>query len=220
MVKIVLLDVDDTLLDFYKCSLISLKETFRACQLEFKDEYYPVFKEIIDDLWRRLERKEISEEELFSTRFQLIFHALGLKGDGQKARYVFKEQLDNSHETMIGAQDILDYLSQRYDLYVVSNSSEKRQVNRLTKAGFIHYFKDIYTSGRMNAMKPDQAFFDACFQEMNHPKKSDVVLIGDSFTADIQGAINYGIKPIWFHQGKDDVDVIQIESLLEIKNYL
>ena len=69
-------------------------------------------------------------------------------------------------------------------------------------------------------MKPDQAFFVACFQEMNHPKKSDVVLIGDSFTADIQGAINYGIKPIWFHQGKDDVDVIQIESLLEIKNYL
>ncbi|MGN1183124.1 MAG: YjjG family noncanonical pyrimidine nucleotidase [Faecalibacillus sp.] len=220
MVKIVLLDVDDTLLDFYQCSLLSLRKTFQACQLEFKDEYYPIFKEINDELWRQLERKEITKEELFSTRFQLIFDALGLKGDEQKARNVFKEQLDDSYEVIPHAKDLLEYLSKEYHLYVVSNSSEKRQLNRLTKAGFIHYFRDIYTSEKMNAIKPEQAFFDACFQEMNYPDKNDVVLIGDSLTADIQGAIQYGIKPIWFHQGKEDIDVIQVESLLEIKKYL
>lgn len=220
MVKIVLLDVDDTLLDFYKCSLVSLQEAFRACQLEFKEEYYPTFKKINDNLWHQLERKEISEEQLFSTRFQLIFDALGLQGDSQRARIVFKEQLDNSHEVIPYAKELLDYLSSKYDLYVVSNSSEKRQVNRLTKAGFIHYFKDIYTSERMGEIKPEKAFFDACFQEMGNPDKQEVVLIGDSLTADIQGAFNYGIQPIWFHQGKEDIDVIQVDCLLDVKKYL
>ena len=72
----------------------------------------------------------------------------------------------------------------------------------------------------MGEIKPEKAFFDACFQEMGNPDKQEVVLIGDSLTADIQGAFNYGIQPIWFHQGKEDIDVIQVDCLLDVKKYL
>lgn len=220
MIKIVLIDVDDTLLDFKKCSYMSLVEAFKACHIEYKEHYHDIFMEINAKLWRQLERKEISEDELFERRFQLIFEALNIAGNAQLAEITFRNQLSLSHETMAGAKELLDYLVQKYDLYIVSNSEYQRQVDRLKQANFVHYFKDIYTSGRMKAIKPEYDFFEACFKEMGYPSKDEVVLLGDSFTADIQGALKYGICPIWFHQGKDDVDVIQVERLEEVKQYL
>ena len=150
MVKIVLLDVDDTLLDFYKCSLVSLQEAFRACQLEFKEEYYPTFKKINDNLWHQLERKEISEEQLFSTRFQLIFDALGLQGDSQRARIVFKEQLDNSHEVIPYAKELLDYLSSKNYidefeyLYKEILRDTKIKIKPLVKKSFVDLLKEVF----------------------------------------------------------------------------
>ncbi len=220
MVKIILIDVDDTLLDFQKCSRTSLQQAFMACGLEFKDHYQDIFISINSELWKQFERKEITEERLFDIRFQLVFEALHLQGDSQLAETTFRKQLGLSHEVMDGALELLEYLSHKYTLYIVSNSQYQRQVNRLKLAKMDHYFKDIYTSGRMNAVKPEYEFFEACFAAMNYPSKEDVVLIGDSLTADIQGAVNYGIKPIWLHKGKDDLDVIQVEKLLEIKKYL
>lgn len=218
--KIVLIDVDDTLLDFHQCSYVSLIAAFDACQLEFKESYHHVFIEINDKLWQQIERKEITEEELFARRFQIVFKALGITADSQVAETAFRKSLDASHEPMEGAKELLDYLVKKYDLYIVSNSQYQRQVERLKLAGFLSYFKDIYTSGRMNAVKPEYDFFEACFKEMNYPNKDEVVLIGDSFTADIQGAICYGIEVIWLHQGKMDMDVIQVEKLIEIEKYL
>lgn len=220
MIKKVLLDVDDTLLDFQRCSYISLVEALKACGIDYQEKYHHVFLEINDQLWRQLERKEISEEELFERRFVLVFDALNINGDAHLAETTFRKYLNLSHETMPGAKELLDYLDAKYDLYVVSNSQYQRQVNRLKLADFLHYFKDVYTSGRMQAIKPEYDFFEACFQKMGYPNKDEVVLIGDSWTADIQGALNYGIQPIWFHQGKDDKNVIQVERLEEIKKYL
>lgn len=220
MIKIVLIDVDDTLLDFQKCSYVSLIEAFKACGIEYKDDYHNVFIEINNELWRQLERKEITEEELFKRRFQLIFTALNIQADSDLAETTFRKQLDLSHETVAGAKELLDYLVEKYDLYIVSNSQYERQVNRLKSAHLLHYFQDIYTSGRMNAVKPEYDFFEACFKQMGYPNKDEVVLIGDSLTADIQGAFQYGIQAIWFHQGKADIDVIQVEKLDEIKKYL
>lgn len=218
--KIVLIDVDDTLLDFHQCSYVSLVAAFKACQLEFKENYHHIFLDINDKLWQQIERKEITEEELFERRFQIVFKALNINADSHLAETAFRKALDASHEPMAGAQELLDYLVKKYDLYIVSNSQYQRQVNRLKWAGFLSYFKGVYTSGRMNAVKPEYDFFEACFKEMDYPDKDEVVLLGDSLTADIQGAIRYGIEVIWFHQGKADIDVIQIEELEEIKQYL
>ena len=218
--KIVLIDVDDTLLDFQQCSYISLMAAFDACLLEFKESYHHIFIEINDKLWQQIERKEITEEELFERRFQIVFQALKIETDSQLAETAFRKALDASHEPMEGAKKLLDYLVKKYDLYIVSNSQYQRQVDRLRLAGFLSYFKDIYTSGRMHAVKPEYEFFEACFKEMNYPDKDEVVLIGDSLTADIQGANHYGIDAIWVHQGKEDINVIQVESLEEIKKYL
>ena len=119
MVKIILIDVDDTLLDFQKCSRTSLQQAFMACGLEFKDHYQDIFISINSELWKQFERKEITEERLFDIRFQLVFEALHLQGDSQLAETTFRKQLGLSHEVMDGALELLEYLSHKYTLYIL-----------------------------------------------------------------------------------------------------
>ena len=38
---------------------------------------------------------------------------------------------------------------------------------------------------------------------MGNPEKEDVILIGDSLSADIIGGLNYGIDSIWFNKNGD-----------------
>ena len=60
-----------------------------------------------------------------------------------------------------------------------------------------------------------------CLEDLN---KDEVIIIGDSLTADIKGGINAGIKTIWFNKYQEKIPNIQIDyivdSLEEIKNIL
>ena len=60
--------------------------------------------------------------------------------------------------------------------------------------------RDVGTAGE--ARTPPCEFFDACFQRLGNPPREEVLLIGDSLTADIQGAAAYGLPCCWFdHDG-------------------
>ena len=44
MIKTVLIDVDDTLLDFKECSIGAIKQSMLDFNFLYKDEYYDVFQ--------------------------------------------------------------------------------------------------------------------------------------------------------------------------------
>lgn len=71
-------------------------------------------------------------------------------------------------------------------------------------------------------MKPSKEYFDYCIENAN-ARKDEIVLIGDSLTADIAGGRNAGIKTVWFNHDRTDIPENKIwdyyvESLDEIKN--
>ncbi len=87
------------------------------------------------------------------------------------------------------------------------------------------YFKGFFISEKIGFQKPTKEFFDYCFSNMNGITKEHTIMIGDSLTADIIGAKNYGIKSIWYnHSNKQNKTQImpdyEVASLLEIKNIM
>ena len=225
MIKAILLDVDGTLLDFDKCARWSIDCAAQDLNVSLPLNIMETFHRINDGLWLKIEKKELTRAELRKVRWKLIFEALGLDYDGNAFEDRFFSYLSRSSETCDGAKDIVKYLSEKYMLCIASNAMVNQQVVRLTKAGMYKYVKKMFVSEKIGAPKPDKEFFDGCFKELEGIKKEEVIIIGDSISADIKGGGAYGIKTCWFNPKKNkaplDVKIdYTVNYLEEIKNIL
>lgn len=199
MIKAVLLDVDDTLLDFAACSRFAMTTAAKEFALTFPEDYYEIFRRINTRLWMEIEAGTLTVEGLRDVRWQAIFREYGVDFDGAVFEDRFKANLNGSAEPVEGARELLRYLRGKgYILGAASNGPYDQQVRRLKSAGMLDFFQGLYISERIGAVKPSAAFFDACFQDLSPIRRSETMMIGDSLTADIRGAKDYGLKTCWF----------------------
>jgi YjjG family noncanonical pyrimidine nucleotidase len=224
MIKTVFIDIDNTVLCFYKCADKALRNAFKRNCIEFKDEYLPKFFKINDKLWRMVEEGALTREEVHEIRLRLVFKELGIDGDARKTEGYFLEEIERTAEPVDGAKDLLIYLSSKYKVYAASNSIYTRQVARLKIADFYKYLSGVIVSDLVGANKPSKEFFEYCLKTAQ-TSAENCVMIGDSLHADMFGAKNVGMTTIWYNHLKidkpnsNDYDYY-IESLSEIKKIL
>ena len=197
-IKYVLLDVDNTLLDFDAGAREAAKKAFVKWGLDPARYDHAVFTRINDSLWSALERGELERSEIHRTRWTKIFDALGIDADGELFEAAFLSAIPESVVPVEGALDLLVYLSKKYPLYAASNAPHEQQKKRLKAAGMLDFFSDVFTSERLGAAKPSSAFFDGVFRTLPNVDPSHCVMIGDSLSADIVGAARYGLKTVFF----------------------
>ena len=78
----VLMDVDDTLLDFKECARENVRNCFKKNGLEYSDEIFEFFLSRNIILWKRIEDGLLTVDELHRTRWAGIFRDLGIEADG------------------------------------------------------------------------------------------------------------------------------------------
>lgn len=199
MYKVIFVDIDNTLLDFNKCAKESMEKAFKDFGLTFKEELFDIFIDTNNRLWKDLEKELITKEELRNTRWNLIFKKCGIIEDGIKFEIRFEELLAESHQPVDGAMDLLQYLSSKYDVYLVTNGFTKAQTNRISLAGITPYVKEMFVSESIGHSKPSKEFFDYCLSKIDNIKKDEIIIIGDSLSADIKGGIAFGIDTCWYN---------------------
>lgn len=225
-IKAVFFDVDNTLLDFDKCAVYAIEQAFKDCGLPFDKSYPDIFFKINKGLWLDIEKKIITFEQLQKIRFNKVFSAIGgIEYDGTITETRFRYHLKDAHFTFDGANELVEYLAQKYDLYVASNAIYAQQIRRLNNAGLLKYFKQVFVSETIGYSKPSKEFFDGCFKAIGELAPDQAVMIGDSLSADILGAFNYGMKSIWFNFEKkamptDFAPTHAVTELAQIKKLL
>lgn len=221
---VVFIDIDDTLLDFTKCANDAIKSACNKFGVPYTTTLVDTFHPINLDLWHRLEKKEVTKEKLFDTRFQIVFDKLGIKADGIAFETAFRENFHESAILVDGARDLLEYLRSKYKVYVASNASMHQQTNRMKRAELDGYIDGYFVSEEIGFPKPQKEFFDACFKALPDVKPHDVVMIGDSLSADIKGACEYGLKTIWYNHRNEPTSDVKcdyiVSRLSEVKNIL
>ncbi len=221
---VVFIDIDDTILDFTKCANDAIKSACNKFGVPYTTTLMDTFHPINLDLWHRLEKKEVTKEKLFDTRFQIVFDKLGIKADGIAFETAFRENFHESAILVDGARDLLEYLRSKYKVYVASNASMHQQTNRMKKAELDGYIDGYFVSEEIGFPKPQKEFFDACFKALPDVKPQDVVMIGDSLSADIKGACEYGLKTIWYNHRNEPTSDVKcdyiVSRLSEVKNIL
>ena len=118
----VLMDVDDTLLDFKECARENVRNCFKKNGLEYSDEIFEFFLSRNIILWKRIEDGLLTVDELHRTRWAGIFRDLGIEADGPAFELDFIAGLRDTSVPVAGAHQVMKYLHDRYKVYVVSNA--------------------------------------------------------------------------------------------------
>ena len=220
MIKNVLLDLDDTILDFKLSEKTALTKTMAELGVVATDEMISKYSAYNISQWKRLERGEISRNEVKVNRYRLLFDDLGLDLSPELATKTYEKYLAQRHYFIDGAKQMLETLYQGYDLYLVSNGTKKVQQGRLESAGIIPMFKGIFVSEDIGAEKPSVDFFNHVFNSGLDKKKT--VIIGDSLSSDIQGGINANIKTVWYnpHHTDNSSNIIPDYEISDLKQII
>ena len=196
----ILFDADDTLLDFDKDETQALTTIMKKYGIETSEENIRTYKEINVSLWKALERGEIDKPTLKQVRFRLFFDKIGFitTEDTFKINEEYLANLSQGGNLLDGAKGLIESLKEQgYDLYIVTNGIANTQRQRLTRAGILPYFTEIFVSETVGHQKPKKEYFDYVLSHIKEKDISKVLLVGDSLTSDIKGAVNSGITCAW-----------------------
>lgn len=199
MIKAVLIDIDNTILDWEACSHEAMIKAGIATNIKIDENFLNTYDRENPKLWEQLENNEITFAELKEKRFKIIFELTNTEGNIEEFEKQFKNNILDSHIEMANARELLEYLFKKYKVFAASNSNLYQQKRRLANAELLDFFNDIFVSEELKAYKPNKEFFDEVFKRIPF-KKEEVIMIGDSLSSDIKGANDYGIKSIWFNK--------------------
>ena len=111
MITTVFIDIDNTLLDFDLSARQAMSAALKEYGVSYRDDMFPTFKKINDDLWRRIEDGSLTKDGLRKIRWLTVFAALGIGGiDAEEFEDKFHDLLAVSAAPVDGAVDLLEYL--------------------------------------------------------------------------------------------------------------
>ncbi len=225
MIKFVFLDLDDTLLDFREAEKSALSTALTHFGISPEKNILDRYHEINKAQWERLERGELTREQVKTERYRILFSELGIDISPAEFTHYYESRLGVGHWFIDGAEELLEALYGKYSLFLASNGAQRVQNSRLDSAGIKKYFDKVFISEQIGCNKPDKGFFDKCFAKITHFDKSQAVIIGDSLTSDIKGGKNAGIKTIWFNQSccenrTDTTPDFEVSALSQIPDLL
>src|SRR5207244_11995999 len=81
---------------------------------------------------------------------------------------------------------------------IVTNNLLEEQQDKLQYCGLAPSVDVLIASEDVGVSKPDRGIFDLALERMG-VSAEDAVMVGDSWANDIAGALNAGIRAIWFN---------------------
>ena len=226
MISTILWDVDGTLLDFIAAEKAAIKTLFGEFNLgQCSDEMIKRYSEINKTYWQRLERGEITKQEVLVGRFKEFF-----KSEGIDISVV--EEFNSLYQLRLGdtiiyhddSLEIIKSLRGRVRQYVVSNGTVEAQSKKLRLSGLGELVDGIFLSEHIGVEKPNIEFFDKVLEEIKPADRSSILIVGDSLTSDIQGGNNAGIVTCWYNPLGDkapdkyriDYEISDLHQIYEI----
>ena len=209
---VILLDLDNTVLDFNTAEHHALGRAFALVGVPFSDEIAKRYNQINIRHWEMLEDGILTRAEVLVQRYEALFRELGVQADAERTQELYETYLAEGHWFMPGAEEMLRSLTESCRLFICSNGVKRVQDGRIGSAGIAGYFEKIFISEGMGANKPERRFFELCFREIPGFERSRAIILGDSLSSDIRGGINAGILTCWYNpSGKENTGPIKAD---------
>lgn len=195
--KTVLIDGDNTLLDFDAAETQALRRTMEARGLAFTPERYAAYTAINRALWDAAHRGEVDRDYITGQRFRRFGETLGWSGDADAWDREYLDALGDCGTLLPGAVELLRALKPHCVIGLATNGLQRVQRRRLAGNPITPYLDGVFISQEMGVGKPEAAYFRRALEALD-AKAETTVMVGDDLLSDIQGAINAGLDSIWY----------------------
>lgn len=218
-------DLDHTLWDFDKNSALAFELLFEEEKIDVGlQEFLDVYLPINFNYWELYRNNQVSKETLRLGRLKETFELLKLEVSAEiitvlSDKYI--QFLPNYNHLLEDTVEVLQYLHSKYQLHIITNGFEEIQHHKLVNSKIASYFSTVTTSEEAGVKKPHLQIFEKALQKSNALSKNSL-MIGDNYEADIQGAINAGMRSVYFdyYQKNEVLETLQIQKLNELRKYL
>ena len=208
--KAVLFDMFDTLMliernhEFYHPSLMRMYRYLvdKGINVSF-EKFNNTYIKVRDELFKKANPNW--EEPHFNVRISETLKVLGFDYDVSsnmvaEATNEFCEEFMKFVLIDQDAKPTLEKLRKKYRLGIISNFAIPECVIKLLRNNDIEkQFDAIVISGAINKRKPSEEIFKSALMLMNL-SPSEVIFVGDTIDADIEGAKAVGIKAIYIER--------------------
>jgi len=196
---IILFDADDTLLDFKLAEKTAIKQVLELHGLPSDNTVISKYSEINKNCWKMLERREITKDYLKILRFRELCEFFSFDIDPQELASSYQHSLSEQSFVKDGAIDVCKRISEKCDIYIVTNGIKTIQTKRLHNSGLLPYVKKSFISEDIGFEKPDVRYFEVVAASIPEFSKERCLVIGDSLSSDIAGGRNFGLDTCWYN---------------------
>lgn len=202
--KNLFIDLDDTLWDTNHNNKECLEELYADYHFSRHyasfEAFYAIYMPHNLDLWAKYRTGEIDKQTLILERFRYVLRPLGIE---EKERVLavnddFLRRTTTKTRLIPGAIELLEYLRPSYRLFILSNGFREVQSKKLANSGLAPYFERMILSEDADIQKPHKGIFDFALRNTNS-RRSESLMIGDSWDADIVGAYHAHLDQLWLN---------------------
>lgn len=149
-----------------------------------------------------------------------VLTAMGIDGEGTQttidAEFFAREQ-GLMYTMYPDAPQTLDAIKREgLKIGLLSNVGRRGALTRrpsLKENGILHYFDTIILSAEVGVWKPNKEIFNIALREIGEKIPANAMHVGDSPIADVKGARNAGLIPVFF----DPLELYSTENVIKIK---
>jgi putative hydrolase of the HAD superfamily len=221
-------DLDKTLWDFDENSkkiLIAIFINFKLHEsIDSVEAFIDKYQEINENLWSLYRDNQLDKETLRWKRFEdtlMHFNVFDRNTANSIGEYY---ELNAPRQTLLfpNSIEVLDYLSKKYQLHIITNGIEEEQHIKLSASGLTKYFDVLVFSEKVGVKKPHPYIFKKAFS-LTGAKARNSIMIGDDLYADIYGAQRVNMDAIYFNskmKTHDKYVQYEINCLTQLFNIL
>ena len=226
--KHIYFDLDRTIWDFDKNAYDTFRDIFGKYELvnifQTFDNFYETYTKHNDILWEEYRNGKIKKSVLSYKRFSLTLAEFGANDEdlAKKIAYDYISLSPTKKQLFPFAHETLEYLSEKYKLYIITNGFNEVQFTKLKNSDLDKYFIKVFTSEDAGAQKPNPVIFKHALTNVN-ACISESIMIGDDLQVDVLGAKSFGLDQVFFNpkNEKHSEDVThEISSLKELQEIL
>ena len=206
-IRLTIFDLDDTLSDHHHssvCGIRALQERFPPMAEASLDDLVALYHEGLNRFHLEILAGRETDASARPKRFRAILEGAGVAPTPETVEQAidwYRQGYAAERRAVPGASAVLEELRGReVRIAVLTNHySLAKQRQKLADCGLTHLVDDLFVSAEMGLTKPDPAAFRAVLESCG-AEAAEAVMVGDSLTSDVAGALATGLRVVWLNR--------------------